>query len=75
MSGKVQIGGKWKRPSFNYHEEEPTPLAACAAQLAESSRNLLEDLLEATEETNRLLRRIERRMATVAPLSKRKGRQ
>lgn len=67
--GDVLVGNLRQRPSFRYAASGALTWDECQAQMAESSRNVLESIHAEVCETNRLLRRMDRRMARAFPLS------
>jgi hypothetical protein len=69
MRAEITRGGKSLRPSFNHYAEPGNsyPPTQITAQMTESLRNLSEsyfaDFLVAHQETLRVLKRIDRRLA------------
>lgn len=77
MSAQIRRGGQWIRPGFSYHEPaagEGYPYESIQVQLLESLRNLAESELGTQTLTlqriERLLVRIDRRLAADLPLRK-----
>lgn len=73
MSGEIIEGGRWHRPSYSYKEGADSWESALT-KLAESNRNVNENILVEIRETNRLLARLDRRLSHVYPLNGRSRR-
>lgn len=68
MSAKVLVNGCIQRPAFDYagsYSDGTTPRDLITCQMLESMRNLLEDIVPAVVETNRLLGKIDKRLSQV----------